>query len=114
MLEHHRLVALVEDFGVQLRAFGAGGEERCGVGSELVADVHHRITGLAKGLEQADCVVRSGIGADQRPLALGEVVVLDIDYDERLLGHGCVLDGLAGSGCSIGAGQRFEDWPHRQ
>jgi hypothetical protein len=45
---------------------------------------------------------------------LGEVVVLDIDYDERLLGHGCVLDVLAGSGFSIGAGRQFEDWPHRQ
>lgn len=79
-----------------------------------MADVDDRITGLAEGGDQPSGVVGGGISTGQRPLALGEVVVLDIDYDERLLGHGCVLDGLAGSGCSIGAGQRFEDWPHRQ
>ncbi|MCY1183669.1 hypothetical protein D9M73_243090 [compost metagenome] len=57
-----------------------------------MADVHHRITGLAKGLEQANGVVRGRIGADQWPLALREVVFLDIDYDECLLGHDCFLE----------------------
>ena len=70
-----------------------------------MADMHHRIACLAERGDQSGGVVGGGVGTGQRPLALGEVVVLDIDYDERLLGHGCVLDGLAGSGVSIGAGQ---------
>ncbi|MNR60177.1 hypothetical protein D3C85_1816030 [compost metagenome] len=57
-----------------------------------MADVHHRITGVAKGFEQAYGVVRSGVGTDQWPLALWEVVVLDIDYDECLPGHDCFLE----------------------
>ncbi len=98
MFEHHRLVGAVEDFGVQPRAVGARSEERCGVGGEFVADVHHRITGLAKRLNQPCGVVRCGVGAHQRPLALGEVVVLDIDYDECLLGHDCFLEVCVGCG----------------
>ncbi|MCY1461861.1 hypothetical protein D9M71_795640 [compost metagenome] len=57
-----------------------------------MADVHYRITGLTKGLEQTNSVVCGGFGTDQRPLALGEVVFLDIDYDECLLGHDCFLE----------------------
>lgn len=98
VLEHHRFIGLIKNFGVQLGAVGAGGEERRCIGSELVADVHHRITRFAKGLEQADCVVGSGVGTDQRPLALWEVVLLDIDYDECLLGHDCFLEVRFGCG----------------
>ncbi|MNP78041.1 hypothetical protein D3C76_1755780 [compost metagenome] len=78
-----------------------------------MADVHHRVAGFAERLEQFYRVVGSGIGADQRPFTLGEVVILDIDYDECLLGHGCFLERLDVAR-SIGFGRRFEDWPHRQ
>jgi hypothetical protein len=49
--------------------------------------VHHLIRGLAKGFDQSGGVIGGRFGTDQWPFSLGEVVVLDIDYDERLLGH---------------------------
>lgn len=70
-----------------------------------MADMDHRIPRITERGDQLDGVVGSGVGTDQRPLALGEVVVLDIDYDERLLGHGCVLEVLVECGFSIGAGR---------
>ena len=73
---------------MQLRTWGAGSEEGSVVGGEFVADVHHRFSVLAKCLDQPGGVVRCSVDADQGPLAVGEVVVLDIDYDECLSGHG--------------------------
>ncbi len=77
-----------------------------------MADVHHLISCLAKGCDHSCGVVRGGFDATQWPFTLGEVVVLDIDYDERLLGHGGFLDKVCGA--SIGSCRQFEDWPQRQ
>lgn len=88
VLEYHRFIGAVEHLGVQLRAFGAGGEEGGIGGGEFVADVHDLLAGLAKGFDDLRRIVGGGFGTDQWPFTLGEVVVLDIDYDERLLGHG--------------------------
>lgn len=56
-----------------------------------MADMHHLLAAVTEDLDQPRGVVGGGFDADQGPLAAGEVVVLDIDYDERLLGHGCFL-----------------------
>ena len=79
VFEHHRFIALVEHLGMQMRAFGARCEERCVVASELMPYMNHRIACLSKRLEHLRRLVRCGFHAVERPLALGEVVVLDID-----------------------------------
>ena len=79
MLEHHRLVALVQHFAMQVRTLGARREERCVIGGELMAHMNHRIACLAKRLQHLRGFVRCGVHAVKWPLALGEVVVLDID-----------------------------------
>ncbi len=108
VLEHYRFVGAVEHLGatVRLRAWG---EEGGVVGGEFVADMHHAVARLAKGFgSSVRRSIGSGLGADLSAIALGEVVVLDIDYDERLFGHEGFLDQI-GCEASIGFGRRFEE-----
>ena len=80
---------------MQVRAFRTRGEERCIVTGEFVADIHHQIARRTGGSNNSRCIVGGGVNAAQWPLTSREVVILNIDYDKRLFGHGMFLNGVA-------------------
>ncbi|MNC51654.1 hypothetical protein D3C75_1009540 [compost metagenome] len=116
MLEHHRFIAQGGDLGVDLRAFGTRCEKRRIVGLELMAYMHDQLFfGPGRG-KNPDNVVSGLICTGQGPFAAWEVVVLDVDNDQRVFAHFNRL--LRGSGCGvvivIGLSGALADWRERQ
>ncbi|MCY1181188.1 hypothetical protein D9M73_216780 [compost metagenome] len=73
--------------GVDGRALRAGDEERRIGAVELVPHMHHQVAPLARRRQQPGSIVGRRVGAIEGPLAAREVVVLDVDDDQRLLAH---------------------------
>src|SRR5262249_42909371 len=87
VLQDDRLALEVADLRVDLRPGRAGREER-GVGRlELVPDVDHQVAGGTRRRQDLRRVVRGGLDPAECPFAAGEVVILDVDQDQRSLRH---------------------------
>src|SRR5262249_34972041 len=87
VLQHHGLALAVLDLRVDLRPVRPGGEERRVGRWELAADVDDQIAGRAGRGQHPGRVIGRGFDPAQRPFAAGEVVVLDVDQDQRSLRH---------------------------
>ncbi|MNV72860.1 hypothetical protein D3C71_1659780 [compost metagenome] len=76
-------------------------------------DMDYQIATFSRSVQQPDGVVGGLIGAVERPFAAGEIVVLDIDDDQRLLAHAASCGSSRGMTLVIGFVLGPEDWRDR-
>ncbi|MNY69507.1 hypothetical protein D3C86_2074540 [compost metagenome] len=62
-------------------------EERRIGAVELMPHMHHQVAPLTRCCQQAGGIVGRLVGAIEGPFAAREVIVLDVDDDQRLLAH---------------------------
>jgi hypothetical protein len=113
ILLDHRLAFVGCQREVDLGAGRAGQEEGCAGTHRQVLQVHHRPPVVAEAGEESRGLARGGLGARQRHRAPGEVVVLQVD-DQQRSGHPCLLGRMLegaqsqppGDRVSIAAGDR--------
>src|SRR5262249_20824249 len=87
VLQHDGLALAALDLRVDLRPVRPGDEERRVGRRELVADVDDQVARRAGRGQHPGRVVGRGFDPAQRPFTAGEVIVLDVDQDQRSLRH---------------------------
>ena len=87
VLQHDGLALEVLDLRVDLRPLRTRREERCIGRWKLVPDVDDQVAGRASRGQHPRRVVGRGLDPAQCPFTAGEVVILNVDQDQRSLRH---------------------------